>query len=569
VAAIGLQAPGIRLNGAPNVSGVPNIARNDVEHVIPPSNPVGHNSHIGVEAGNRRSGVTNETKARASEELWHLGVGDRLVSVSEPAPIVLSGPFVINLRTSPTPIGGIANALQRFKEAHVYQLERQYEGRPQFLLRVGVIDTELEADALLASICEEYPDAFKASAADDDLKAIAARERILKARPAARKAGHARAEPRTAAPHPPAAAAPVPTAQRVGFHWNIDEVLPELGARLYSASATASIPDPTPTPAAQEAEPSPQIQPAPEIQLPPDIESAPEAAFSSEIDVPPEIESRAAVESPPQIELLQEAELSPAAPVPVSVVEIALADALDADPNAVTDQLEAPVFTFETPQLEPAELPAPAVQGHAAEVPVLEPEPTAISLTEVAGDPAPALESEPAPESEPAAQIDRTETVRALTHLELEDEQSSRWFAIQLASAEKEFDPSDVPNLSIFAEYRLYAVRELDQERPLHALRLGFFSSETAAAAVAGYLAAYFDAPLIKRVSLAEHERFEEQRVTARKDVGAADGHVAIELAGPAPSPLRQAYERLAAQRKHIRPKESSLWSRLIPTWKS
>ena len=542
----------------------------------------------------RRSGVSKETKARTSEELWHLGIGDRLVAMPEPAPIILSGPFVINLRTSSTPIGGIANALQRFKDAHVYQLERQHEGRPQFLLRVGMIDTELEADALLATICAEYPDAFKASAADDDLKAIAARERILKAKPAARKAGRSRAEPRTTARNPPAAAAPVPTTQKPAFHWNIDEVLPELGARLHAASAAAPTPTPTapvPVPVAalappqplaadfaagsQEIEPSPGIQLPPgtqlppEIRLPPEIESAPEAELSPEIDLPPEIDSSPEIESPPEIELIQESEVSPAAERPASIVEVALTDALDADPNAVTDQLEGPVFTFETPPLELAEPPAPDVQADAAEVPAVEPEPTPISLMEVARDAAPEPESVPEPDGAPAPQIDRTQTVRALTHLELEDEQSSRWFAIQLASSEKEFDPQDVPNLSIFAEYRLYAVTELDQDRPMHALRLGFFSSETAAAAVAGYLASYFDAPRIKRVSLAEHERFEEQRVTARKDVGAADGHVAIELAGPAPSPLRQAYERLAAQRKHIRPKESSLWSRLIPNWKS
>lgn len=527
----------------------------------------------GSKSGNRRSGVTNETKARASEELWHLGIGDQLVAVPEPTPIVLSGPFVINLRTSSTPIGGIANALQRFKDAHVYQLERQYEGQPQFLLRVGAIDTELEADALLASVCEEYPDAFKASAADDDLRAIAARERILKARPAARKAGRARAEPRTTARNPRPVTVPVPTAPRPGFCWNIDEVLPELGARLYSVPTATPAPGTIPTLAAapvaaqplaahspagpQEAELSPEIQLPAEIQLPPETESALTAEPPAETDLSAAIEFPPEIESPPQTELLQEADLSPAAAVP------------DVDPNAVTDQLEAPLFTFETPELELAAPPPPDFRTDADESPAFEPEPTPLPLAQFARAAPPEPEGEPELQRELTAQIDRTATVRALTHLELEDEQSSRWFAIQLASSEKEFDPHDVPNLSIFAEYRLYAVRELDQDRPRHALRLGFFSSETAAAAVAGYLAAYFDAPLIKRVSLAEHERFEEQRVTARKDVGAADGHVAIELAGPPPSPLRQAYERLAAQRKHIRPKENSLWSRLIPTWKS
>ena len=71
---------------------------------------------------------------------------------------------------------------------------------------------------------------------------------------------------------------------------------------------------------------------------------------------------------------------------------------------------------------------------------------------------------------------------------------------------------------------------EIDQGRRKHALRLGFFGEEIAAKAVASYLAAYYEKPTIKRVSAAERERFSEQKVEARKDVGATGMHAVIEI---------------------------------------
>jgi hypothetical protein len=120
--------------------------------------------------------------------------------------------------------------------------------------------------------------------------------------------------------------------------------------------------------------------------------------------------------------------------------------------------------------------------------------------------------------------------VRALTQLELEDDNASRWFAIQLSLAEETFDPDTVPNLDIFSVYRLYSVAGIDQGRIVHALRLGFFTEEIAADAVASYLAAFYDKPTIKRVSAAERERFAEQSLEPRKDVGATGKHAAIEI---------------------------------------
>jgi hypothetical protein len=126
--------------------------------------------------------------------------------------------------------------------------------------------------------------------------------------------------------------------------------------------------------------------------------------------------------------------------------------------------------------------------------------------------------------------LDATQTIRALTELELEDASASRWFVIQLSLAEDAFDPDTLPNLDIFSVYRLYSVAGIDQGRIMHALRLGFFTEEVSAGAVASYLAGFYDKPIIKRVSSAERERFAEESFEPRKDVGATGKHAAIEI---------------------------------------
>jgi hypothetical protein len=126
--------------------------------------------------------------------------------------------------------------------------------------------------------------------------------------------------------------------------------------------------------------------------------------------------------------------------------------------------------------------------------------------------------------------FESTQTIRPLTSLELKDEGASRWFVIQLSMAEQAFDPDSLPNLDIFSVYRLYSVAGLDQGRVMHALRLGFFSDEIAAGAVASYLTAFYQSSTVKRVSAAERERFAAQCFEARKDVGATGQHAAIEI---------------------------------------
>jgi hypothetical protein len=126
--------------------------------------------------------------------------------------------------------------------------------------------------------------------------------------------------------------------------------------------------------------------------------------------------------------------------------------------------------------------------------------------------------------------LESTQTLRPLTPLELGQHEAPRWFVVQLALSDDAFDPDALPHLDIFSLYRLYTVIGLDQGRLVHALRLGFFGEDVGARAVASYLAAFYDAPIIKRVSVAERDRFADQRVEARKDVGATGRHLAIEI---------------------------------------
>jgi hypothetical protein len=160
------------------------------------------------------------------------------------------------------------------------------------------------------------------------------------------------------------------------------------------------------------------------------------------------------------------------------------------------------------------------------------------SIAQPAATPAAPLAAKPAAPphrvgvpNAPRPSVESTQTLRALTVAELQDP-AARWYVIQLSLSEESFDPDSLPNLDIFNEYRLYSVAGIDHGRILHALRLGFFAEEGAAAAVASYLGEFYEKPTVKRISVAERERFRDQRVEARKDIGATGKHAVIEITG-------------------------------------
>jgi hypothetical protein len=661
----------------------------------------------------RKEGVARVIKVQASDDIWHLSIEDLLAPPKEPARTAGLGPFVINLRTSTATIGSPPKGLLPFDRLHVYQLLRVHDGRPQFQLRLGIIESELEADALLSMVREHYPGAIRETAEDDDKAAIA------RAACAAESAKPASAVAAAKAPvvqvpekvaRPAARQAAAKSAEH--YRWDIDELLPELAAmcppareatpptctaskgerkppKLTTPRRSAKAQTPPHSAAAPRARPSAQSRPTPPLeerrqsQTSRGVTKAPPVERREPLSVAPNrvlTEPRERVN--PGQPLAKTAQLSVDVSYGVSQAEgtptSALVEEIESDPNAITDQVEVLTLRIERPIGAPTEAPLPLGSASSIEssleqklldvpkladarpepdlrrldpsVPTeLEPvitEPPAVDSVHAehraaTASPAPAADAHAnlpvasgedsgadsgtlerlvakigalivsaethqkganAPQSDPNASVaaappagspeliapepvspippppnpqsasaqadaplmDSTQTIRTLTPLELADGEASRWFAIQLMLREEPIDAEQVPNLCIFTEYRLYSVTGLEQHRVMHALRVGFFSSELAAEAVAGYLVAYFDSPVVKRVSIAERERFADTGVAARKDVGASGVHAVIELVTPEPLPERRVDAAPSDRGKRAALEATSLWSRLL-----
>jgi hypothetical protein len=147
----------------------------------------------------------------------------------------------------------------------------------------------------------------------------------------------------------------------------------------------------------------------------------------------------------------------------------------------------------------------------------------------------PGAQTPKAPAGPPPA-IDSTRTMRALVMPEAARSAPGHLLVVQLVLSEQEIVPESVPNLAIFNEYRLYIALGESHGKVMYALRLGFFTDEGPAQAVAGYLRSYFEAPAVTRVSVEERERFAKRRVAARKDSGDTGVHT-IELSSAPPVP--------------------------------
>ena len=131
--------------------------------------------------------------------------------------------------------------------------------------------------------------------------------------------------------------------------------------------------------------------------------------------------------------------------------------------------------------------------------------------------------------SAPPPELDSTQTIRALTSAEMEDEKQEKWFAVQLAVSDQPVNLDAMPRLDIFEAYRLYSVATAGSGKIVHSLRLGFFKEAVSAEAVSGYLNTFFGAPTIIRVSVAEHARFKDPPSTKKPAAQAHEAKV-VEL---------------------------------------
>jgi hypothetical protein len=428
----------------------------------------------------------------ASGDIWYRSVEDLLSALDTGKATSASTALAINLQTSAVPLDLGLKASLQFEGLHVYRLlHRLDNGLPQFQLRLGIIESDLQADAILAVVREHYPGATKRPVGEADRTAIA---RLVgaaqngatrrSAAPRRHQAGSRYSITDLVPAVPPEDTAGTSKPKRASItedlQWNIDEVLRHLTHR------------------------------------------------------PAQIEETLAREAP--------------------AVE---APAVEAQAREQTCDEPSPDLGTTSPASETSG------QGTTADSGELQ------SIVDRIGALTSAAEEHRATRALPEfPAIDSTQTVRALTPFELHDDdaETSRWFVLQLMQSQEPIDPEQVPNLDIFSEYRLYAVGEADRGAPLYALRLGFFSSEVAAGAVAGYLAPHFPTTDIKRVSLAEHDRFAQNVVVARKDVGLAGSHAVIEFSSPRALPAASPQNGVASAGPKDPPQApESLWSRLIP----
>jgi hypothetical protein len=411
-------------------------------------------------------------------EIWHLSIDDLLAPLPESARLGGSGPFVINLSASTAPVALPAKAIADCQHAHVYQVQRMEDRRMRYRLRLGPFATEDEADAILKKARDIYPGALTATADAEDLRAIATLRAKAGALPSPMEKPPAPIEkPPEKLAVAPVSLAPAPQA-----------VLSQPAAKpAVSAVPTVSA---TPTLYATPTAPAiPTVSAALKVSVTPTAPAIPTVSAALKVSATP------IAPAIPTVSAALKVSATAAPPIPT----------VSAIPAAPTmPKVSPPMAAAE--QKVPVRVPA-AIPTLNATVPRQTEQP-----------------------SKSVPNLDATQTVRALTPLELEDDGASRWFVIQLSLAEDPFDPDTLPNLDIFSVYRLYSVAGIDQGRIMHALRLGFFTEEIAADAVASYLASFYDKPTIRRVSSAERERFAEQSLEPRKDVGATGKHAAIEI---------------------------------------
>ena len=193
------------------------------------------------------------------------------------------------------------------------------------------------------------------------------------------------------------------------------------------------------------------------------------------------------------------------------------------DPGIHLEADKAPVAT------KPTTTPAPKAPAKVAEK-VAKPTPTPAAPAASAKPAAPAAVSTPAAiritSSAPPPELDSTQTIRALTSAEMEDEQQDKWFAVQLAVSDQPVNLDAMPRLDIFEAYRLYSVATAGSGKIVHSLRLGFFKEAVSAEAVSGYLKTFFGTPTIMRVSVAEHGRFKDPPSSKKPPAAAHEAKV-------------------------------------------
>jgi hypothetical protein len=399
-----------------------------------------------------------------------------------------SGPFVINLCSSTTPMALVQPQAPELKRFTFFMSRRREDGRERFRLHMGYFVTAAEADEWLNVVRQIFPGAWVGEAPG----------KRLRERQAA-----ANAQAAASAPAPPVTFAPPPR--------------------------------PPAAPAAQHRAPAPAQRAPAQRQAAPPVRTAPAARVPA--NVPTVHPARGAAPPPPP------ARRAPPA-APGSNVREVLAE-LDSAPAKAK-----PVPQNVAVRAKPAQAPVSAPKGRAPARPARAAAP--VRATTAVRPPAPprpapvspARAPAPAPAARAAASISDTQVLRiledrvetptndrpnddagvAIELLKPEDTGTRRAlreavsenrpvaFAVQLQWSVQPIDLAKVPPLAIFSAYTLYTVEGSREGRKWFGLRLGFFSDAISAKQVAYYVRSEFATVAVIPVSTQERSRATEEK---------------------------------------------------------
>lgn len=490
------------------------------------------------------------------------------VQSSESAAVFASGTgsalFVINLCASMAPIATAGKTLPGFDSQRLYQVARAEDGRTRYRLRLGFFTSEADAEQVLAAVRDQYPTAFTACLAEEDrrfargyvpevaasaarpamtvvvdndstrpVKALqmpvaartppaptAVKPNAIAAQAAATKTPTPFAAATTAL-SPPVSNAPIvesdgepaPTAAKKSS---------DVGSKVAALSADAVEIEMTWEPAAKPAVKTAAAQPTPAAKPTPTVASAPTASAPSKPAAANAATPGATDALPVALELATtNAPLSTTSEPAHRGVVATKAPALDS--IQLTLDTEAVVLTPSKPiaSSQPfhvgkgVDLPATSLSLESANTPpsVAAVKPATARDASIPAAPAARSTQQPAAPSLSLPDLDSTQTIRALTEEELNDESQEKCFAIQLAVSDQPVNLEAMPHLDIFEAYRLYSIATAGSGKITHSLRIGFFREAVSAEAVSGYLRTFFPSPTIVRISLAEQARFKEPPV--------------------------------------------------------
>src|ERR1700730_5920060 len=97
-------------------------------------------------------------KEQPGDELWAVSIDDQAASAEPRAAAGGRAPYITNLKTSTDPIRIPSASLIDFAQLNLYQVTGWKNDRLLFRLRLGPIQTALEADAILGCVRRDYPE---------------------------------------------------------------------------------------------------------------------------------------------------------------------------------------------------------------------------------------------------------------------------------------------------------------------------------------------------------------------------------------------------------------------------